>query len=180
MRIQASDTIAIPVDFQERLVPAIDNGSAIVKKSAMLINGLRILDIPIVITRQYPKGLGDIVPEIKEVLDSYETYDKLSFSVCGEQSFMVHITQSDRKNVVVCGIEAHVCVLQTVIDLKAKGYTPVLVADCIGSRNPEDMKYAITRARDEGAVITTAESILFELTEKAGTDKFKAISKLVK
>lgn len=180
MRTRASATIALTVDFQERLVSVIYEGSAIVNKTAMLIKGLRILGVPIVVSRQYPKGLGDIVPEIKAALGSYEPLDKLSFSALGEPEIIDEIKKPDRKNVIVCGIEAHVCVLQTVIDLISEGYIPVLVADCIGSRNPEDKKYAIKRARDEGAIITTAEAILFEMTEKAENDTFKAISKLVK
>lgn len=178
MRIRALETIAITIDYQERLVPSIYDGDAVVNKTAMLIRGLRILDVPIVVPRQYPKGLGDIVPEIKEALGSYETHDKLTFSALGESGIVEAI--NSRKNVIVCGVEAHVCVLQTVLDLISAGYTPVLVADCIGSRSSEDRKYAIKRARDEGAIITTAESVLFEMTERAGTDIFKAISKLVK
>lgn len=180
MRIHANEAIALPIDFQERLMPAIYEGSEIVEKSAMLIKGLRALDVPIVVPRQYPKGLGDIVPEIKEALGEYETGDKLSFSACGEPSLMNPISQSGRKSVIVMGTEAHVCVLQSVIDLIAKGFSVLLVADCIGSRKQMDKKYAIKRAISEGALITTAEAILFELTERAGTDTFKVISKLVK
>lgn len=180
MRIYASDTVALPVDYQERLVPAMHESAKIVEKTAMLIKGLRALEVPIVVSRQYPKGLGDIVPEIKEALGSYEPGDKLAFSTCGEPVLMDEIRLSGRKNVIVCGIEAHVCVLQSVIDLIQQGYNVVLVADCISSRSPQDKKYAIKRAICEGAIITTAEAILFEMTEKAGTDTFKTISKLVK
>ena len=180
MRIKASLSIAIPIDYQEKLVPVIHGEREVVSKSAAFIKALRILDIPILVPRQYPKGLGDIVPEIKGALGDYEAIDKLSFSVCGEPLIMERIERSGRKNVIVFGFEAHVCVLQTVIDLLDAGYLPILVADCIGSRRPGDKKYAIYRARDEGAVITTSEAILFELTERAGTDTFKMISRLVK
>lgn len=180
MRIYASDTVALPVDYQERLIPAIHESAKIVEKTAMLIRGLRALDVPIVVSRQYPKGLGDIVLEIKDALGSYEPWDKLAFSACGEPVLMDKIKESGKKNVIVCGVEAHVCVIQSVIDLIQQGYTVILVVDCIGSRTAESKKYAIKRAVYEGAIVTTAEAILFEMTEKAGTDVFKTISKLVK
>lgn len=180
MRIFLNDTVALPVDFQERILPAVENGQDVLDRSVMLVKGLKILGVPFVVPRQYPKGLGDILPEMREALGDYTPGDKLSFSACGEASLKAQFTALSRKNVIVFGIEAHVCVLQSVIDLKELGYQPILVADCIGSRRRSDMEYAIARARDEGAVVTTAEAILFELTERAGTDVFKSISRLVK
>lgn len=180
MRIYASNSIALPVDFQERLIPAMNECSQLVKNTVMLIKGLRALEVPIVVPRQYPKGLGDLVPEIKDALGGYTPGDKLTFSACQEPALMDEIEASGRKIVIVCGIEAHVCVIQSVIDLIAAGYTAVLVADCVSSRTAESKHYAIERAKCEGAIITTAEAILFEMTAQVGTDAFKIISKLVK
>ncbi|MEA4854077.1 MAG: isochorismatase family protein [Christensenella sp.] len=180
MRIQADNTAAIGIDFQERLVPVIAGNEKIVEKTAMLLKGLRALGVPLVMMRQYPKGLGDIIPEIKEAAGDFAPMDKLSFSACGEEEIMREIESKGKKNVIVCGVEAHVCVLQTVIDLIAAGMQPVLVCDCIGSRFPSDMEIAVQRAQQEGALLTTAEAILFELTQRAGNETFKTISKLVK
>jgi nicotinamidase-related amidase len=141
---------------------------------------LSILGVPLLATEQYPAGLGPTIHSIREILKHSETIEKISFSCCGEPRFLSALDDLGRKNVIICGIEAHVCVLQTVTDLAAKAYLPVVVADCISSRNSRDRELAIERMRTEGAVITTAESILFELAGVAGTGEFKSISRLVK
>lgn len=183
MRILSRETAALFVDFQERLLPVIHEGEEVTRRSAMLLRGLNALEVPVVFPRQYPKGLGDIVPEIKEAALPYTPMDKLSFSALGEEEIGYQfraLRAQGRKTVLVCGVEAHVCVLQSAIDLKDRGFHVVLVTDCTGSRYPLDKKIALKRAVQEGIYLTTAESILFELTERAGTDVFKVISKLVK
>ena len=107
-------------------------------------------------------------------------FDKLAFSCFEDDNIRKKIFQLGKKTVLVCGIEAHICVLQTCIDLKTAGYTPVLVTDCIGSRKESDKQVALLRAQSEGILLTTTESILFELTRKAGSPVFKEISKLIK
>lgn len=178
MRILAEETTCIVVDYQEKILPAMAKKEELVETSVKLLNGLKILGIPMHITGQYTKGLGLNIPEIFEAVGTEEYTEKMAFSSAQEEEIQKAIT--GKKNVIVCGIEAHVCVLQTIIDLKAMGYQPILVEDCVSSRNLNDKKVAIKRARDEGAIITTYESLLFELTGKAGTDTFKQISKLVK
>ncbi len=152
----------------------------LLRKSLVLLEGLKILDIPLFLTEQYPRGLGPTVEEISNALGPIAAIEKATFSCCDEPDYRKLLEDSGRKTLIVCGIEAHVCVLQTVMDLVASGYTPVVVEDCISSRNPADKRVAIHRMRTEGAVITTCESILFELTRVSGTDEFKAISRLVK
>jgi len=117
---------------------------------------------------------------VKRILEPLTVIEKTAFSCCGEPAFRSSLVQSGRNSVIICGIEAHVCILQTAVDLLEEGYLPVVVADCTGSRNPADKEIALERLRVEGAVITTCESILFELAGEAGTDQFKAISRLVK
>jgi len=180
MRIKATETAALAIDFQERLIPVIFERDEIVKKTVILLKGLKALNVPFVITRQYPKGLGDTLPEIRELTCDSASFDKLSFSAVGESEPQLAFKELKRKNIIICGVEAHICVLQSLLDLKAAGFHPVLVADCIGSRFPGNKEIAIHRAIQEGATVTTAESILFELTERAGTDTFKLISKLIK
>lgn len=178
MRIEREHTAALAVDFQERLVPAIEDHEALLKRVAVLLKGLRLLDVPVTVTQQYTKGLGMSVPEIWEALgETGKPYvDKIWFSALSEVEPLIH----EKKYILVCGMEAHCCVLQTVIDLAAAGFVPVLVTDCIGSRRESDREMAVRRAAQEGAVLTTSEAVLFELLGEAGTPLFKEISRLVK
>lgn len=179
MRIDIKNTKALVIDYQERLVPVIHNKDELIKNSIKLLEGLSILDVPMILTTQYEKGLGGILPEIKNASHVPESFDKISFSCFGNEQIRKEIG-NDKINIIVCGIEAHICVLQTVIDLRAAGYMPILVSDCISSRKESDKIIAMKRAADEGAMITSYESILFELLEVAGTDRFKKISNLIK
>lgn len=180
MRIKASKSAGLVVDIQERLFPHMHGGERLLARVQILLEGLNILQVPVLLTEQYPRGLGHTLPQLSELLTESMPMEKISFSCCGEENFRTRLDQLDKKWVIICGIEAHVCVLQTVIDILAMELIPVVVADCISSRNPEDLQVALERMRSEGAVITSSESILFELTEAAGTDQFKQISRLVK
>ena len=132
------------------------------------------------VTEQYPGGLGATVPEIFELLDGVPVIEKMAFSCCDEPAVLRTSPMMDRKTIILCGIETHVCVLQTVVDLIGSGYNAVVVEDCTTSRSSEDKRVAVERMRREGAVVTTCESILFELARISGTEEFKAISRLVK
>jgi nicotinamidase-related amidase len=180
MRILKEDSAAVIIDIQERLLPHMYDGEKMLRNCEKLIEGLKILSVPITVTQQYTKGLGPTQPSIMEMFSDFSFIEKTTFSCCGEPAFRENISLSGKKNIIICGIEAHVCVLQTCIDLIDDGFTPVIVADCISSRKPEDKSIAIERMRQEGALITTLESILFELTGRAGNDIFKSISRLVK
>ncbi len=181
MRILAEDTLALIIDFQEKLVPVINNQEELLHNTEILMKGLKALGIEMVVTQQYTKGIGMTVSELMEVFEgSFEYLDKVSFSCAEDETIYGKIAESGKKNIIVCGVEAHICVLQTVIDLIAKGYKVVLVEDCVGSRRESDRQVGIKRAITEGALPTTYEAILFELTRKAKTDVFKVISKLIK
>ena len=180
MRLLLENTLALAVDYQERLVPAMSGREELIQRSVMLLEGLEILGVETLISQQYPKGLGHTVEEIVKAAPSAKYFDKMEFSCCDNEEIFKELEQSGRKYVIVCGMESHVCVLQTVVDLAEKGYTPILVADCIASRKESDKQIALRRAAAEGAVVTTAEAVLFELLRRAGGDTFKAISKLVK
>lgn len=180
MRIRKEDTIAIVVDYQERLMPSIYNHEEVVKNSAILINGLKALDIPIIVTEQYPKGLGSTVEEIKSITEGFEVYEKLTFSCYLDENIKKAVDSFGKKNVIVIGTETHICVLQTIIDLKEAGYNVIIIGDCVSSRREYDKDYGLKRAVQEGAIVSTYEAILFELTEVAGTPEFKIISKLIK
>lgn len=176
MRIEREHTAALIVDFQERLVPAIADHEALMERVRILLQGLKALEIPMTVTQQYTKGLGMSVPEVWEASGETEYLDKISFSALEVAESKIH----DKKYILVCGMEAHCCVLQTVIDLAGAGYVPVLVTDCIGSRRESDREMAIRRAEQEGAVLTSSEAILFELLKEAGTSLSKEILKIVK
>lgn len=180
MRIKPELSLGLIIDIQEKLFPHMDQYEALLKRCAILIEGLKILDIPLVLTEQYPRGLGATVPEISALYEQKPVIEKIAFSCCDEPALMQNALMQSRNTVIICGIEAHVCVLQTVIDLIESGYQPVVVKDCISSRKPEDKRVAVDRMREEGAVISTSESILLELARVAGTEEFKAISRLIK
>lgn len=180
MRLEVSKSIALVVDIQERLFPFIHENEALAARCALLIRGLRILEVPIVVTEQYTKGLGKTIGPISEAVGIEGRIEKIAFSCCGSDEVEARILAMARHQVVVMGIEAHVCVLQTVLDLRKQGQMAIVVEDCISSRRENDKRIAVERMRDVGAIITTAESLLFELLERAGTDMFKKISKLVR
>lgn len=180
MRILKNDTIAVVVDIQQLLFPYIHESDVLEKNCQVLIEGLKALEVPMLVTQQYTKRLLPTLESLSNAIGTYEPIEKMAFSCCDEPAFEEALALASKRNVILFGIETHVCVLQTCIDLVHLGYQPVVVYDCVGSRNPVDKEIAIQRMRQEGAIITTKESILFELTRTSGTDTFKAISKLVK
>ena len=180
MRINKELSAGLVIDIQEKLFPHMDQKEELLRRTTILLEGFKVLQIPMVITEQYPKGLGPTLEPLSKLLDKEPVLEKISFSCCGEPSFPDKLKSLGRPAIIICGIEAHVCVLQTVVDLLEEGYTVVVVEDCISSRNPADKRVAVERMRSEGAIITSCESVLFELARVAGTDEFKAISRLVK
>lgn len=180
MRIRREECAGLLIDIQERLFPHMDQKEELLRKTLMLLKGLNILNVPLLFTEQYPKGLGPTLKAIRETLGAPPALEKSAFSCCDEPGYVKAMEELGRKTLIICGIEAHVCVMQTCIDLRASGYAPVLVEDCVSSRNPEDKRVAIHRMSSEGVLIATCESILFELTRNSGTEEFKAISSLVK
>lgn len=181
MRILAENTLALVIDFQERLVPVIQDSEELLHNTEILIKGLHTLGIPMIATQQYTKGLGMTVENIRNAVGEEFIYcDKLTFSCAEDENIMKKIEETGKKNIIICGIETHICVLQTVIDLIYLGYNVILVENCIGSRKQRDHAIGLQRAVKEGAMLTTYESVLFELARVAGTDVFKAISKLIK
>ena len=180
MRITKENASALIIDIQERLVPAMFEKETLIKNCTILIEGLAALNIPMVATQQYTKGLGETVEEIKAVIPDFTFIEKRDFSCCDEPAVMEKLELLNAKNIIICGIEAHVCVLQTAVDLKAAGFNPVVVTDCLSSRVPASIEIAKERFRFEGIMMTSYESILFELTCSSAAPEFRTISKLVK
>ena len=180
MRILADESAAVIIDLQERLFPHIHDHERLLENCRILISGLQILSIPLIVTEQYSKGLGTTIGPIKNTLSDYQPLEKTSFSCCDLDSFMQQLNRFKRKYIIICGIEAHVCVMQTALDMLSKEYQPVLVEDCVSSRKFNDKQLAVERMRQAGVIVTSYESILFELCRVSGTEQFKTISKLVK
>ena len=180
MRIDRENTIGVVIDIQEKLLPHMFEKDEVVRNTNILIQGLKQLDIPVLVTEQYKKGLGETVESIAKHIEEFPHYEKITFSCCDDPKFTEKLETSTKRYVIIAGIESHVCVLQTAIDLKERGFHPVVVADCISSRTKANKDLALIRMQQEGILISSYESILFELARRAGTDEFKAISRLVK
>jgi len=180
MRILKENTIGLVIDIQERLVPVMEENEQLVENCSKLIRGLQVLGLPILVTQQYTKGLGETIDEIKSVINDFQYIEKKDFSCFDEPAFAEKLEISGAKNVIICGIEFHVCVLQTAIDLKEAGFNPVVIMDCVSSRSLDNIDLASERFRYEGIMMTSLESVLFELTRSSAAPEFKEISKLVK
>ncbi|PIO49158.1 MAG: hydrolase [[Chlorobium] sp. 445] len=178
--LQPDDTALIIIDVQGKLATLMHEKERLFQNLTRLIRGAQILEIPIVLTEQYPQGLGETVPEIKALMPDVQPIIKMSFSCCGEEAFLDAIEELDREQLLVAGIESHVCVYQTVADLLDAGYNVEVVADAVSSRTAENYKLGLSRMEDMGAWLTSTEMALFELLRVAGTPTFKEISKLVK
>ena len=180
MRVLANDTVGLIIDMQERLYPHVQSSDQLTKNTGILIEGLKAIGIKILVTEQYTKGLGFTIEPLKTLLTNIDFVEKQAFSCCDEPKFYEELALTGARYVIVAGIETHVCIMQTAIDLIDNGYIPVIVEDCVSSRKLNDKNIAIERMRKEGAIITTYESILFELLRYSGTEAFKKVSKLVK
>ena len=180
MRIKREDCTGLIIDIQEKLYPVVAEKEAFLTNCKKLIEGLQVLGVPLVVTQQYSKGLGATLSEISSLLEPFNSIEKSSFSCLDEPTYVDYLEKSGKTNVLICGIESHVCVLQTAVDLREKGYQPIVISDCISSRQLSEKQVALKRFDLEGIRVSTVESILFELTRSASSTEFKAISKLVK
>ncbi len=180
MRIQVNNTMFCLVDVQERLFPLMNNQDLIEKNLLTLIKGLKLHKIPFIINEQYKKGLGQTISSINALVSEDLHFEKTTFSSCKNENTLEKIKSMNKQFIIVAGIETHVCILQTCLDLLDNGFTPVLVTDCVSSRTQNNTSMAIKRLIQAGVIPTTYESILFELTKSSKNPVFKEISALVK
>lgn len=173
-------TALLIIDIQEKILAVVKNHEQVIKSALQLIKGFKILNIPIFYTEQYPKGLGPTSASLLKELEGLSPVQKTSFSCIGAGNLFTRLKDNNVTQVVVAGIEAHVCVQQTVLDLIASGFQVDVAADATSSRSENDFKFAVDRMRTNGAEVTTTEAILFELLNYCGTDEFREISKIVK
>lgn len=177
--LRREETALLIIDIQERILGVMHKPEELIENSLKLIKGFKLLNVPIYYTEQYPKGLGETVLALKDELTGNAIH-KMSFSCSGAGDLFNEFREKGINQLAVCGVESHVCVQQTVLDLIVNDFQVDVAADAVSSRRVFDYETALNRMRSNGAEITTTESILFELLEVCGTDEFKAVSKLVK
>ncbi|MBR1778594.1 MAG: hydrolase [Alphaproteobacteria bacterium] len=182
MLIRKIDSCLLIIDVQERLAPAMNEPRRIIDGCARLLKGAGILGIPTLITEQYPKGLGPSLFDIREAAPETAIYfEKTNLSAVQENDFMDRLTSLGKKQVVIAGIEEHICVLQTAVELKEAGFDVFVVTDASGCRAPENEQAAIRRLTQEGIFTAGVEMVLFEWLRKAGSPEFKEIqNRLIK
>jgi len=179
-RIELDTTALLAVDLQEKLLGIVADADAVVERAGLLIDGFHALQAPVLSTEQYPAGLGGTTESIAGRLgDAVQRHEKLRFSACIEP-ILEPLRQTGRRSVVLCGIETHVCVLQTALDLAEAGYIVAAALDACGSRRALDHETAVRRMGQAGVIPTTAEAVLMEMVGAAGTGPFKAILPLIK
>ena len=179
-KIVRAKAALVVIDIQERLLPMIFEGERVVRNTVRLIKGARVLGIPILVTEQYKKGLGATTAAVAAEIEGLTQMEKVAFSACGAAGFEKALKAKKISDVILCGIEAHVCVSQTCLDLLDRGLRVFLVVDAMSSRTTDNHFIAVERMRDAGGVVVSTEMVLFELLEKAGTEEFKQVLALVK
>jgi nicotinamidase-related amidase len=177
MTLSTENAVLLLIDLQQKLVPAIADGDTMVARSVRLAEAAQLLDVPVRATEQYPAGLGPTVAELAAY--PREVLSKTTFSAVGDPGFAALLPAGTRE-VVIAGCEAHVCVLQTALDLVDSGYRPVVVADAAGSRHPSDREAGLARARQHGVEIVTSEMVLFEWLGDARNPRFRDVQKLLR
>lgn len=179
--LDAARAALVVIDMQESFRAVVPDFDEVAARIAVAVTGAQLLGVPVVVTEQYPKGLGRTAAEITAALaPEIEPIEKTAFSSCGAQEFVARLEQTGARQVLVCGIEAHICVNQTTHDLLARGYQVHLLTDCITSRTPRSREAGLAKMRRSGAVPSSVELALFELLRDARHDQFKAIQKLIK
>ena len=183
-RLRKDEAILLVIDFQEKLMPAMYDRDDVEDKTARLIRGCKALGVPVLVTQQYTRGLGETVPTVAEALGEYEPIDKVTFSCCGSAEFNDVLEEAAREagrnSVIITGCETHICVEQTALDLMEIGFKVFLAADCVQSRSRDHKEISLRRMADAGAVVTNYESVLYEMLGSAKAPEFKAISAIVK
>lgn len=179
MLLDAKDCVLFLVDIQDRLAPAVLDGDAVIARAAILLAAASRLEVPVVASEQYPQGLGHTDGRLR-LPEGAATFAKLAFSAASEPAILAHLDALGRRQVVLCGMETHVCVLQTALGLQATGRDVAVVADAVGSRHAERRLLGLERMRDQGIAIVDSEMVVFEWLAAAGTPAFKELSRLIR
>ena len=181
MLIRAEQAQLLVVDLQERLLPAIYEAPKVLENTAVLMQAADALGLPITISEQYPAGLGQTVSAVMDHADRARVLEKLHFSCQSDPAISAHLAEAEnRRQILICGTEAHVCVLQSALGLKQAGYDVFVVADACSSRTIQNLELALRRFEAAGISVVSTEMAVFELLEKAGTDLFRTLLRLIK
>lgn len=173
-----NDTGLLVIDLQEKLLAAIPDSASLLRRASLLISGAQILGLPVLATEQYPKGLGPTHPELRGRLE--KPLEKMDFSCAALGAVVAFFKERKILKILLAGVETHVCVLQTALDLTHQGFQVYGAVDSMGSRSALDHEWGLKRVEKAGVTLTTAETALFEWTQRAGTLEFKEISRLIK
>ncbi|MBF0457565.1 MAG: hydrolase [Nitrospirae bacterium] len=179
-RLTALDSVILIVDIQERLAAVMPDKDKLISNTLHVIELAKLLKIPIVLTEQYPKGLGRTIVEIRDALPEYNPFEKISFSACVEEGFIGKLAELGKNKIILCGLETHICVLQTCLDLIGADYQVHVISDCTSSRTQDNKDVGLRQMRQAGGVVTSTETVIFQLLAKAGTDEFKIMSNRIK
>jgi nicotinamidase-related amidase len=178
--LTTDNTVLVIIDIQEKLFRVMHDKERLLQNVQKLVKGVKVLEIPVILTEQYPAGLGPTLPEISQLLPGVKPVEKVCFSGCDEGRFLQELESLHRKQVLIAGIEAHICVYQTAMDLLNRGYEIQVVADCVTSREVENKEVCLTRLNSAGVSLTTTEMALFEMLKVGRGEKFKQISNIIK
>jgi nicotinamidase-related amidase len=173
-------SLLVVVDVQGKLARLMHDKDTLFKNIGILVKAAKMLDIPILWCQQCPNSLGPTIPEIAQLLKDYEPINKSAFSCCGEENFNIRLKESSREQIILCGIETHVCIYQTAFDLLRKGFYVEVIADAVSSRTVENKQIALAKMTAGGINISCTEMTLFELLKTAEHPQFKNIAKLIK
>jgi len=180
MKLKNDRSVLVIIDVQTKLLSVMYNYPLLLENLKKLIRGAQVMEVPIIYTEQYPKGLGETHPEIAGLLTEIKPVIKMSFSCCSEDNFIDELHRINRDQVIICGIESHICVYQTCRDLIDKKYEVHLVTDCISSRKPENTQLTVNKLQSYGVFPTSVEMALFEMLKDASNDAFRKIAKIIK
>ncbi len=174
------NSLLVIVDIQEKLARTMPDLNRVVKNTSKMIKAAKVMDVPIVVTEQYPDGLGKTLPELESLLMNAEPIDKNTFSCCLEDRFKNALSIESRSHILLVGMEAHICVLQTALDLIGLGYSVGVIVDAVCSYKQKDMDVAEARMKHEGALLLTVEMIIYELMRSSASAEFKELLPVLK
>lgn len=177
MLLNKDDSLLVLIDVQEKLVPAVLNSDAFINRCEWLLKLAAKMSVPVLVSEQYPKGLGFTVSQLSAHIDKNECIEKVYFSCMQEEHYIQRLNSFNKNQLVLMGMEAHVCVMQTALDMKDAGYEVYVVVDAVTSRSELDLKYGLKRMKQCGVRLITAEMVFFEWLRQAGTADFKNLSK---
>ena len=175
-----SDSCLLVVDFQEPFLRTMADRQMVIENTGKLVRAANILGLPVIVTLQNAEKMGDTIPEIKQLLPPHEPINKMAFSCCADSGFKLRLQGLERRRVIICGVEAHVCVSQTAHDLLAFGYRVHVPEDAVCSRKERDWHAGLDKMRQSGVIVTSTEAVIFELLEQAGTDEFRETLKFIR